>query len=72
MNAGLEPYDNLLLESLEKKYQLFIEAPEGEINVFLALNKNDEVKPSSNPNSNMKCTSFNNSNISDSTLNMLM
>ncbi len=72
MNAGLEPYDSLLLESLEKKYQLFIETPEGEINVYLALNKNDEVKPSNVPNSNMKCASFNNSNISDSTLNMLM
>jgi hypothetical protein len=71
MYAGLEPFDKLLLESLENKYQIFLEAPEGEINVYLALNKNDELKSSSKQNSAQKEASFNYSNFSDNTLNML-
>jgi hypothetical protein len=44
MMSGKEIYDQSLLDSLEKKYQLFLDSPNGEINVYLVLNKDDEVK----------------------------
>jgi hypothetical protein len=44
MNLGRESYDQSLLDSLEKRYQLFLESPNGEINVYLVLNKEDEIK----------------------------
>jgi hypothetical protein len=42
MNTGKDVYDQTLLDSLEKKYQLFLDSPNGEINVFLVLSKFDE------------------------------
>src|SRR5688572_7110670 len=42
MKTGKEEYDQSLLDSLEKKYQLFLDSPNGEINVYLVLSKNDE------------------------------
>jgi hypothetical protein len=71
MANGIEPFNQQILDSLEKKYQLFLEAPEGEINVYLALSKTDELKSkatSNNPNRTMPSY---NSNITDNTLNML-
>ncbi len=44
MRLGKDPYDQTLLDSLEKKYQLFLDSPNGEINVFLVLNKLEEDK----------------------------
>ena len=44
MKSGREDYDQSLLDSLEKKYQLFLDSPNGEINVFLVLNKTEEDK----------------------------
>jgi len=34
---GLDKYDKDLLDCLQKHHQLFIESPNGEINVFLVL-----------------------------------
>lgn len=42
MSSGKEVYDQSLLDSLEKKYQLFLDSPNGEINVYLVLSKNEE------------------------------
>jgi hypothetical protein len=42
MENGKEEYDKSLLDSLEKKYQLFLDSPNGEINVYLVLNKGEE------------------------------
>lgn len=44
MKTGKESFDQSLLDSLEKKYQLFLDSPDGEINVYLVLSKNDEDK----------------------------
>ena len=44
MQSGRDSYDNTLLDSLEKKYQLFLDSPNGEINVYLVLNKHEEDK----------------------------
>jgi hypothetical protein len=44
MMSGKEQYDQSLLDSLEKKYQLFLDSPNGEVNVYLVLNKDDEIK----------------------------
>jgi hypothetical protein len=44
METGKEMYDQSLLDSLEKKYQLFLDSPNGEINVYLVLNKEEENK----------------------------
>jgi hypothetical protein len=44
MRSGKDPYDQTLLDSLEKKYQLFLDSPNGEINVFLVLNKLEDDK----------------------------
>lgn len=45
MRKGIEKYDKDLLDSLEKKYQLFLESPNGEINVYLVLSsENEEIK----------------------------
>ncbi len=41
MSKGLVKYDKDLLDSLEKKYQLFLESPNGEINVYLVLSPNN-------------------------------
>lgn len=43
MSKGLIKYDKDLLDSLEKKYQLFLESPNGEINVYLVLSPNNEA-----------------------------
>ena len=48
MKSGKEIFDQSLLDSLEKKYQLFLESPNGEINVYLVLNKEDEIKSERN------------------------
>ena len=42
MKSGKDEFDQSLLDSLEKKYQLFLDSPNGEINVYLVLNKMDE------------------------------
>jgi hypothetical protein len=34
--------DKSVLDSLEKRYQLILDSPNGEINVFLILNKSQE------------------------------
>ena len=34
--------DQSVLDSLEKRYQLILDSPNGEINVFLILNKSEE------------------------------
>ncbi len=47
MLSGKEPYDQSLLDSLEKKYQLFLDSPNGEINVYLVLNKEDNHRKNS-------------------------
>ena len=45
MRKGIEKYDKDLLDSLEKKYQLFLESPNGEINVYLVFSsENEEIK----------------------------
>ena len=44
MRSGKDAYDQTLLDSLEKKYQLFLDSPNGEINVFLVLNKLEDDK----------------------------
>jgi hypothetical protein len=46
MLCGKEIYDQSLLDSLEKRYQLFLDSPEGEINVYLVLNKEEERRNS--------------------------
>lgn len=38
-----EFHDQDLLESLQNKYQLFVDSSEGEIGVYLVLSKSDEV-----------------------------
>ena len=40
MRNGVEKYDKSLLESLEKKYQLFMDSKDGEINVYMILASN--------------------------------
>lgn len=42
MKSGREEYDQSLLDSLSKKYQIFLDSPNGEINVYLVLSKNEE------------------------------
>ncbi len=42
MKSGRDDYDQSLLDSLEKRYHLFLDSPNGEINVYLVLSKNDE------------------------------
>ena len=49
MVSGKEPYDQSLLDSLEKRYQLFLDSPNGEINVYLVLNKEEEYRKGSYP-----------------------
>lgn len=71
MNNGLEPYNKVLLDSLEKCHQVFMETTEGEINVYLALNKNDETRSVIDNEDIRNNMSFQNSNITDNTLNML-
>ena len=44
MKNGIDEFDQSLLDSLEKKYQLFLDSPNGEINVFLVLNKMEDDK----------------------------
>lgn len=41
MSKGIEKYDKDLLDSLEKRYQLFLDSPNGEISVFLVLSSNN-------------------------------
>ena len=43
MKSGREEYDQSLLDSLSKKYQIFLDSPNGEINVYLVLSKNEEA-----------------------------
>lgn len=38
----MQEYDESLLNSLSKKFQLFLDSPNGEINVFLVLNNNED------------------------------
>jgi hypothetical protein len=71
MRTGKEEYDQALLDSLEKKYQLFLDSPNGEINVFLVLSKNEEdsksemsAKNSNNINSHNSYNNVSNYNIS--------
>lgn len=56
MDSGKEPRDDLFLDALKKKYQVYIESPDnaqGEIDIFLVLNKNDKSTPNySNYNTN--------------------
>lgn len=56
MDSGKEPRDEFFLEALKKKYQVYIESPDncqGEIDIFLVLNKNDKSTPNySNYNTN--------------------
>lgn len=47
MLNGKEVYDQSLLDSLEKRYQLFLDSPEGEINVYLVLNKDEDNRKNS-------------------------
>lgn len=50
METGKEPLSEQLLESLEKKYQIYLECPndiDGEIDFFLLLDKEDDTP---NPN----------------------
>ena len=64
MKSGRDNYDQTLLDSLEKKYQLFLDSANGEINVFLVLNKLDEEKSElSARNANLAKSSPLNSNI---------
>jgi hypothetical protein len=63
MEDGKEEKDQSLLDSLSKKYQLFLDSPNGEINVYLVLSKNDKenkmetnTKPPLQPS--MKNSSF--------------
>jgi hypothetical protein len=69
MKTGKEVYDQSLLDSLEKNYQLFLESPNGEINVYLVLSKFDEDKDSdfnmlnNYRNSNSLNNNFNNGNV---------
>lgn len=42
----MQEYDEELLASLSKKYQVFLDSPNGEINVFLVLSNEDELKNS--------------------------
>ena len=46
MKSGREEYDQSLLDSLSKKYQIFLDSPNGEINVYLVLNKHEEPENS--------------------------
>ena len=50
MIKGEEKYDKDLLDSLEKKYQLFLESPNGEINVYLVLSSNTNNEKTNNFN----------------------
>ena len=43
MKKGIDKYDKDLLDSLQKFYQLFLESPNGEINLFLVLSS--DTKP---------------------------
>ncbi len=71
MKNGREEFDQRLLDSLEKKHQLFLDSPNGEISVYLVLNKTeasgDEFRNTNsisafNKNSSFQMTStFNNS-----------
>ncbi len=47
MKSGREEFDQSLLDSLSKKYQIFLDSPNGEINVYLVLSKNEENESSS-------------------------
>lgn len=38
----MQDYDDGLLQSLSNKYQLFLDSPNGEINVFLVLGNNED------------------------------
>ena len=46
MKSGKDEYDKSLLDSLEKRYQLFLDSPNGEINVYLVLSKMDDESKS--------------------------
>jgi len=46
MKSGREEYDESLLDSLSKKYQIFLDSPNGEINVYLVLNRNEDPENS--------------------------
>jgi len=59
MKNGKDEYDQSLLDSLEKKYQLFIDSPNGEINVYLVLNKMDESKSEISSKNNMSSINMN-------------
>lgn len=63
MQNGRDTYDKTLLESLEKKYQLFLDSPNGEINVFLVLNKSEEEKFENSGIHHSKNSSFSGQNI---------
>jgi hypothetical protein len=42
MLSGKEIYDQSVLDSIEKKYQIFLDSPDEEIKVYLVLNNEDE------------------------------
>lgn len=68
MKSGKDNYDQSLLDSLEKRYQLFLDSPNGEINVYLVLSKIDDDSKSEisiKTQNNVPC----NFNINDHSIN---
>ena len=41
MKSGKEELDQDVIDSLKKRYQLYLSHPTGEINVYVVLDKND-------------------------------
>jgi hypothetical protein len=64
MKTGKEEYDQNLLDSLSKKYQIFLDSPNGEINVYLVLTENQERDTSPRHMSAFRNSSISNNNLS--------
>ena len=62
MKTHKEIFDQSLLDSLEKKYQLFLDSPNGEINVYLVLSKGEEESSKNDPSRTRGTPSLNNFN----------
>ena len=62
MKTGREEYDQNLLDSLSKKYQIFLDSPNGEINVYLVLTENQEREHSPRHMSAFTNSAINNNN----------
>lgn len=58
MLQGHEKYDRDLLDSLQKNYQIFLESPNGEINVFLVLSSQQTTDETIRENRSEKFFSF--------------